>query len=258
MRKYLTIWIHSVKISAQRTIEYRTDFFLWALVSFGWTIFSLLFYQILFLQTTTVAGWNKEQMFAFVGTFMIIDSATWGLFWRNIQVYTEAIFSGSMDFLLLQPIDAQFRLSTRHIGFTNLPRTIIGIILVARHVPQQSLTSIVFYILIILLSLCIIYLLWFFTATFTFWVEKLDNVVEIVPTLRRIWSVPAEVYSGPVSAILTIVVPLALISTTPTRVLFHHYQWNEIITLLVFTIIFFMMTRKFFFLSIKKYSGVGS
>ncbi|KKT97935.1 MAG: hypothetical protein UX00_C0007G0195 [Microgenomates group bacterium GW2011_GWB1_45_17] len=141
MKKYFSIWLHFAKISLQRLFEYRADFFLWSLVSTGWTIFSLLFYQILFLQTSNIAGWNKQQMLVFAGTYMIIDAATWSIFWRNIQNYTESIFNGTLDFLLLQPIDAQFRLSVRHISFTNVPRLIIGIILLALNLPTVTLSQ---------------------------------------------------------------------------------------------------------------------
>ena len=258
MKKYFSIWLHFAKISLQRLFEYRADFFLWSLVSTGWTIFSLLFYQILFLQTSNIAGWNKQQMLVFAGTYMIIDAATWSIFWRNIQNYTQSIFNGTLDFLLLQPIDAQFRLSVRHISFTNVPRLIIGIILLALNLPTVTLSQVLMYIALIFLSMGVIYTLWFFTATFTFWVEKLDNIIEIVPTLRRIWSMPSDIYSGFVSAMLTIIIPLALITTTPTRVLLHQFRWQELVVLLTFFIILFGATRAFFHYSVKKYSGIGS
>ena len=174
-------------------------------------------------------------------------------------MYVEAIFQGTLDFLLLQPIDPQFRLSTRHISFTNIPRLLIGIGIIAIYVPKDvTLTQLVVYAVLVMLGSLLIYLLWFLVATVTFWVDKLDNIIEIVPTLRRIWSVPADVYSGPLSTLFTLLVPLALITTTPSRVLFQVFRLDEIAILGVFTLGVFVLTRWFFWLSLKRYSSVGS
>lgn len=246
------------KISIQRMVEYRADFILWSAVSLFWTFFSLLFYNILFLQTPTIAGWSKPQMYLLIGVFMIIDSATWGLFWRSIKTYVDSIFDGKLDFVLVQPIDPQFQLSVKYASFTQLPRLCIGIFLAIRYLPQIDLFQVIMFIILITIVLLIIYLLWFLTATITFWVEKLENITEIVPSLRMIWNFPSDVYSGSLGTLLTVILPLALISTTPTRFLLHDYAWNEVITLVVFATALFIITRLFFLYSLKKYSSVGS
>lgn len=258
MKKYVMIWILMTKISIQRMVEYRADFMLWSAVSLFWTFFSLLFYNILFLQTPTIAGWSKPQMYLLIGVFMIIDSATWGLFWRSIKTYVDSIFDGKLDFVLVQPIDPQFQLSVKYASFTQLPRLCIGIFLAIRYLPQIDLFQVIMFIILMTIVLLIIYLLWFLTATITFWVEKLENITEIVPSLRMIWNFPSDVYSGPLGTLLTVMLPLALISTTPTRFLLHDYAWNEVITLVVFATILFIITRLFFLYSLKKYSSVGS
>ncbi|MBI5151430.1 MAG: ABC-2 family transporter protein [Candidatus Pacebacteria bacterium] len=259
MKKYIQVLSQFFRFSLQQLLEYRADLFLWGLVSTGWTLFSLLFYEILFLQTTNVAGWSKEHMYVFLGIFMIIDTATWSFFWRNMQMYARSIFDGSLDFLLLQPIDVQFRLSFRHLSFTNMPRLFIGMFLVMTHLrPFPDLLHALLFICLLTFSIFLIYLLFFFVTTCTFWVDKLDNIVEIVPALRRIWSIPSDIYSGPISALLTIVIPLGLITTVPTRLLLNTDRWDQTIVLMIFCIIFFLLTRAFFHFSIKKYSSVGS
>ena len=258
MKRYFQLWTQQIKFSIQRLFEYRSDFFMWSFVAFGWTCFQLVFYNVLLVQSSTIAGWTSDHVLAFIGTFMILDGLTWGLLWGNMNDYTQSVFNGSLDVLLTQPLDPQFRLSTRNISFTNLPRVIIGIFLVIRHAQFISLQQFFFFILMIFCAFIAVYALWFFTTTFTFWAEKMSNIIEIVPTLRGIWYVPAEVYVGPLSTLLTIILPFALITTVPARILFHDYRWNEIGILIIFTVILFTFTRWFFHYSIKKYSGIGS
>ena len=258
MKKYVIIWTQMMKISIQRMVEYRTDFVLWSAISLFWTLFALLFYDIVFLQTPTIAGWSKPQVYLLIGVYMIVDSATWGIFWRSIKTYVDSIFDGKLDFVLVQPIDSQFQLSVKYASFTQVPRLCIGIFLALKYLPPINLFQFVMFLILMVIVLLIIYLLWFLTATITFWVEKLENITEIVPSLRRIWNFPSDVYSGPLGTLLTVILPLALISTTPTRFLLHDYAWNEVITLVVFATILFVITRFFFLYSLKKYSSVGS
>lgn len=258
MKKYWLVFNAYLKMSFQKFIIYRGDLLVWAGVSIGWTLFSLIFYQILFLQVPTIAGWTKEQVFILVGIYMIIDTFTWSFFWRNMQMYVESIFTGTLDFQLIKPIDTQFLLSFQHIGFTNMPRMIVGFFMLGIYLKEVQPLYLFFSIVMSFFSLLVIYALWFFTSTFTFYVEKLDNIIEIVPAMRRVWSIPSDVFSGPVGALFTIIIPLALISTTPSRILLGQIKWIEILILPSFALLLFVGSRKFFHHAIKKYSSVGS
>lgn len=258
MKKYFYILGKLCAMALQRMLEYRKDVLIWMLVSLGWTLFSLLFYEIIFGQTQTIAGWSKRDVYVLVATFLIIDNMTWSFFWRNMQMYVQSIFNGTLDFVLTRPIDNQFMLSFNHISITGVPRLIIGLYLLFTFAPQVSVGQVLLYVALVAVSLFTIYSLWFFTATFTFWVERLDNIVEIVPTLRRIWSLPSDVYTGPVSAMLTVVIPLGLISTTPTRILLGQYPTRELGIFLGFSTLLFLAGRWFFKYSIRRYSSAGS
>lgn len=259
MKKYVTVWKLLLNRAIQRLFEYRADFFAWALVSAGWTMFQVVFYNIIFLQTSNIAGWSKPEVFLLLGTYMIIDSATWAFFWPNIEAYTESIFDGTLDYLLLQPIDTQFRLSVRYFGFTNLPRLLIGIYLVTTNWPAHVTTgTFSLYIAMLIVALFTVYSLWFFSATFTFWAEKLDNIIEIVPALRSLWSTPSDVFSGVISTVFTVIIPLALISTVPSRILLGKLRIQELAILVIFTIALTALTRWFFKFAVKRYAGVGS
>jgi ABC-2 type transport system permease protein len=258
MKKYLSITVRVLSMSVQRLLEFRKNFVLWSTISTSWAIFSLLFYSILFGQTKTIAGWSQHDMYLLIGTYMIIDSFTWTVFWNPIRMYVDAVFNGTLDFFLIKPADDQFLLTMQRISFSNITRILIGIYLVATHLESISILQLFVYVFFIICSLVTIYSVWFITATFSLWAERLNNIKEIVPTLRNIWSVPAEVYSGFVGAILTIVVPLALITTTPTRVLLHEFRLQEIFIFITMSVVMFSISRIFFFFSIKRYASASS
>ncbi len=238
MKKYFRVFIEFMKLSIQRFIEYRFDFVVWSIISTAWTIFSILFYEILFSQTTSIAGWSKPEVFVLVGTYLLIDSVTWSVFYLNMRRYVEVINTGALDVLLLQPLDIQFRLSTRHMSPNNFMRVVLGLYLLWKYVPANvQLWQIGLYLLFILLAMLVIYCLWFFSATFTFWAEKFDNIIEVVPVMRSIWFAPADVYSGLLSTLFTVIIPLALITTVPSRILIGHIRLPEVGIFLIFTLV---------------------
>jgi ABC-2 type transport system permease protein len=258
MMQYWKVFLSMLRYTSQRVLLDRWNVFVWILVSLGWSLFTVFFYEVVFMHTTMIAGWSKNDVYIFLASYMIVDTFTWAFFWRNMQLYVESIYDGTLDTVLVQPIDPQFRLSMRHFGITNLPRMIIGLFFLWKYAPAVSLTQIALFWLMIFVGIGIIYSVWFFTATFTFWFGKMESVIEIVPVLRRIWSMPADVYTGPISAILTIIVPLGLIATTPARFLLREYRWDEVALLFIFAFLSFMVSRWFFHFSIKRYAGVGS
>lgn len=258
MKKYFAITKRVLSMSIQRLLEFRKNFVLWSTISTSWAIFSLFFYSILFGQSKTIAGWSQHDMYLLIGTYMIIDSFTWTVFWNPIRMYVDAVFNGTLDFFLIKPADDQFLLTVQRISFSNITRILIGIYLVSTHFDSISIFQLITYVFFICCSLVTIYSVWFTTATFSLWAERLNNIKEIVPTLRNIWSVPAEVYSGFIGAILTIIVPLALITTTPARVLLNEFRVKEILIFILMSVIMFSISRLFFFFSIKRYQSASS
>lgn len=258
MNKYIGITRQVLSMSIQRLVEFRKNFVLWTVVSTAWTVFSLFFYQILFGQSSTIAGWSHHDMYILIGTYMFIDSFTWILFWNPIRMYIEAIFNGTLEFYLIKPADSQFLISMHRISFTNLSRMVIGLYLLFTNVGQISFAQGVLFVVFVLCSLLTIYSIWFFSATWAIWVERLSNVKEVVPALRSVWSVPAEVYSGPIGAILTVAVPLALISSVPAKSLLNQFNFREIAIFVTMAIVTFSTARLFFFHSMKRYASAGS
>src|SRR3954463_8198193 len=84
MTHYLKIWLAGARYSIVRTLMFRFDFFLWAMVEFFWMGVNLLLISVIYEHTDTVAGWTKYEMMLLVGTAMLIQRYVMGLFWSNL------------------------------------------------------------------------------------------------------------------------------------------------------------------------------
>jgi len=86
-----------------RTLMFRFDFFLWALVELFWMGVNLLLIGVIYRHTSSVAGWSKYEMMFLVGTAMLIQRYVMGFFWSNLFEMSRNIRTGNFDFLLAQP-----------------------------------------------------------------------------------------------------------------------------------------------------------
>ena len=68
MTKYFQIWLASARYSITRTLMFRFDFFLWALVELFWMGVNLLLISVIYEHTDSIAGWSKYEMLLLVGT----------------------------------------------------------------------------------------------------------------------------------------------------------------------------------------------
>jgi ABC-2 type transport system permease protein len=262
LAKYSSIFMRFRKMNLMVMFEYRADFFFWGFVSGMWTVFNFFFTALLVGSTGSLAGWSQQEMFVLISVFTIYDAFTWSFFYHNMRYYMNYVFSGELDKFLVRPIDAQFMLSVEHNSYNNLIRLFIGIgmlihSLISLGRPLSPLTLIMFFIQIVL-GFFLMYSLWFMIATGAFWVDRLQNLNDVLPSLRRLSQVPRGVYTGIASFLFCVVLPIVLVTSIPTETLVgkSSFSWN--IYYLLFSVFIFWFARRFFFFSIKKYSGAGA
>ena len=100
---YARIWLTSARYSIMRTLMFRGDFFIWALVELFWMTVNILMVSVIYQHTNTVAGWSKYQMLLLVGTSMLIQRFLMGFFWSSIFEMGIEVPTSRSIWYLLQP-----------------------------------------------------------------------------------------------------------------------------------------------------------
>lgn len=262
MKKYWQLFWHYRKIELMKMMEYRSDFFFWMMVSTMWTIFNYFFYTLIIGHSDNIAGWSYDEVLILLSFFTMIDALTWSVFYPNMEDYVESIFDGSLSKLLILPVNNIFVILNQRITFNNVPRFFIGLIIMIRTVMKMqisvSFSQIALAVLIYLISVIFLYSGWFMLATIAFWVERLSNINQIMPGFRSFYQMPASIYTGVTSVMVTFIFPLGLITTLPSEIILGRVNTFQILYFAIFTLIFAIMAIYFYNLSIKKYSSVGN
>lgn len=262
MKKYLDIFIRFRKIYIMSQLEYRGNFLFWSFIALMWTGFNFFFTNVIATANNGIAGWTPLEIQLLISVYTIIDSFTWSVFYNNMSRYTQRVFSGELNYLLTKPISTQFMLMTERSDLSNIPRFFIGVVMTVVSVKQLELAITPFLVLafiaMIITSLTCIYFSWFIISTLSFYVEKLNNINEIFPTMRRFLETPADVYTRLPLMILSFTVPFALLTSIPANVLRTGATPVYLLLYIVIAILLAISSRIFFKLSVKKYSGVAN
>lgn len=249
------------KLEVSRMLQYRSNFWFWSVVSLMWTCFNFFFFDVISRVSGGIGGWSPLEMRLLIAVFSILDAFTWSWFFPNMRAYTNAIFTGEFSSWLLKPIDAQFIAMNSVNSFTNFMRLGIGVGVLFTTLPQLGLRvtpwTALFFLLFLTVAMTFIYTWWFILSTIAFWVEKLDNVNEIIPAFRSIWQLPRTVYSGAISTLFTIVLPFGLVTSLPTEVLLGKQVTWWLVYFVVATGCTVIGARWFFVQSLRRYSGIA-
>lgn len=261
MHKHWQLFWLFRKISLMKLTEFRTDFYFWVVVSLMWTTFNFFFFSVLIGLQNNIGGWSRWELYALLSVFTMLDAFTWSFLAQNMWSYTGHIFNGTLSGTLVKPIDPQFAMMATETSYNNVPRFFIGVTGLVWSLwqlgTQPSLLAVGLFVLTFFFALLFIYSLWFLVATIAFWVERLENINEIVPAFRRLWQVPRSVYIGVTSTLFTVILPLGLVASLPTEILLSKTSWSWVGYFMLVSVITFLGSRLFFFYSLRKYTSVG-
>jgi ABC-2 type transport system permease protein len=228
MTRYLQIWLASARYSIVRTLMFRFDFFLWALVELFWMSVNVLMIAVIYRHTDSVAGWNKYEMLLLVGTSMLVQRFLMGFFWSSLFEMGRNIRSGNFDFFLAQPGNIMFMASTRKLDPDGLINSFVAMAVVAYSAHRLGLHPTAFdlalYALMIFCGLVIHYSILVLTISLAFWLTSAQGIEGSYFTLSEFSRLPREAFKGFASLLFVWLLPVVVVSNAPARVLLHGFQ----------------------------------
>ena len=114
VRRYIYLWIAIFKYSLSRDMEYKTNFIGSLFVDTIYYITWYYFFEVIYSKTTMLGAFDREDILVFLIATFFVDTIFMMLFDGAGQL-REHIRTGSLDFILLRPVNSQFLISFRYI-----------------------------------------------------------------------------------------------------------------------------------------------
>ena len=261
-RKYLKVYTKFLHTSLASELEYKTNILVDLITAILSLIGSIFLLSILFQNNGSIGGWKFEEALIIQGIYTVLNGITNTWFNPNLTEIVKHIREGTLDFVLLKPIDSQFFISLKKITPSGLLEIMLGFCLLLYCIKinqiNLNLSLLILFLITIICSICILYSLWFFISTTTIWFVKTWNATEVLRSFLYIGRFPLSSFSFSLRIFFSVFIPIAFITTIPSEVFLDLSQLWKIFLQVIVAIVFVMTSRKFWLFALKFYSSASS
>src|ERR1043166_5453098 len=220
MRYLRLLWLFA-QTEFQFAVEYRANLALDVLEEVVVVGSSLIAVSVLFTHTGTLNGWSFGQMIVLLGVYYLIQGAQSVVFEMSLERFMEHIRLGTLDFILIKPVNSQFLVSTRHVQLAEIAQVVFGLGLVGVGVAEVGevvgFGEVVRFSLTQLCGLSLVYCVILILSTIAFWATRIENLLAIFWSFLDAGRFPVDVYPGWLRVTLSTAVPIGVAITIPAQ-----------------------------------------
>lgn len=260
MNRYLRILRLFWGAAIAAELEYRLNFVIASLSSLG-SLAGSLFSLFLFYQGGyTFEGWSWEEALVVLGIFTLLQGCSAMFLAPNLNRIVRHVQEGTLDFVLLKPLNSQFWLSTHTISPWGLPDLLFGLILIGYAGSRLHLPATAYFlgILPLGLGLLILYSLWFMLGATSIWFVKIYNVTEVLRGLLEAGRFPTVAYPVAYRFFFTFIIPVAFLTTIPAETLLNRSDLSWILAAAGLAIALLVASSFFWRFALRFYTSASS
>lgn len=261
LKKYLGIYRAFFKASLVADLEYRLNFVVLVIGEFIWYSTQLILFEVLYRHTDIIGDWNVHQMRVFVFLVLFVDSIYMILWDPNFSVFTDNVRKGTLDLLLMKPVNSMFMLSSQRLSVSHIPCFFItfgGLVWALAQLPAFNWLKLLWLVFLIPAGLSVIFCGRFALNSTSILFTRADFLQYIWYSLFRLGLRPDAIYNGFLRIILIFVLPFAMVASIPARILLEPTQLWMLAWALVLPFILFFLLRRYWSFCLKHYSSASS
>ena len=260
--RYFSLFLLQIRKSAALAMQYRGDFVLSGVLSLLWTAMGFIPFHIAFHNRPPVQGWSYASALVVVGWFAVLRGVLDGAVNPSLLTVVDQIRTGTLDFVLLKPADAQFLVSTTKFEIWKILDVATGgAILAAAFVllgrPPDAL-GVVLALVLFMAAVLVLYSLWILVIAAAFWVVRVDNLAYLFDSIFDFARWPVTIFKGIWRIIFTFFIPLAVMTTYPAQALLGTLSLQTAGLSLGGSVAFALVARRVWLRSIRHYTSASS
>ncbi|HET9482299.1 MAG TPA: ABC-2 family transporter protein [Candidatus Polarisedimenticolia bacterium] len=260
--RYARLLGAQARASTLMILQYRFEFLAEGLLEILWAATALVPLFVVFGTRESVAGWSFGEALLVTGWFTLLQGILEGAINPSLTSVVQHIRTGTLDFVLLKPADAQFLVSTAKFQpwrATNV-LTAMGVFFYAFHLLGRppSPAGLLAAVFLLFSSTMLLYSLWILTVSAAFYVVKVDNLSYLFSSIFDAARWPSTIFRGTLSFIFTFVIPLALMTTYPALAMLGKLSGATVLLAFLGSAGFAVLARLVWLGSIGRYTSASS
>lgn len=260
--RYLKLLGIFLKSSLLMELEYRANFVTQCLLGVFWACITLVSVSVFFLHTDELGGWSYDQALVIVALFTLIDGIIRFAMQPNIEKVIQMVREGTMDFVLTKPVNSQFIATLRYVRYAGVADMASALLILAlafarlNYLPDAM--ALAQFALMFAAALVIVYSIWLVMAALSFWFVRIDNLTVLFHTLYDTARFPVSTFSGVLRLALTIVLPVAFMTTFPAQAILGQLDWRALVGASAMAALLFASGAWFWRKAVMSYSSASS
>ena len=246
MRRYLNLWGSFFANSLTRDMEYKANLIGGIIVDIIFYSVQYFFFSIIYSYVDTLGSFTREDVMVFLIVTFISDTIYMFLFSGNLFPLNRLVVQGDLDFVLLKPINSQFLVSFRYVKSYAIFSLIILLLMLLRqshlHSAEIGVMNYIFFSMSFFCGLIIWYSLDFLIACLTFWFKNFTVGGWLSHEILKFSSRPDSIYTGFTRKLLFSLIPMALVSSVPTRMLLYGLNLKLLMYQIIISLGFVLLT----------------
>jgi len=209
-----------------------------------------------------IAGWSRNEVVILVCTAQVINALYRGIIRPNLGTLSNAIRTGSLDFILLKPINFMFMITFGKFDFSSLFAIIVPIGFIIRNVRNMNISisflNVLWYIIFVILGLLLITAIMTIIFSLSFIFTDVSKLEELYYTFMTIFEKPKDIFNKYLAFSFFHIIPLIPIANAPVMLLFNKGHISFYLQIITIVSLFMLLSVLFVKYGIKRYESASS
>jgi len=236
MKRYLRLYLHFLRFSFSKAMEFRLDFTFRILMDIIYYVVNILFFKVLYLHTPLLAGWTEAQMMIFIASYILVDALSMTVFSSNMWWLPFHINKGELDYHLIRPVSPLFFLSLKDFSANSFMNLLIavGIFIysLATYQLEYSVGDVFLLIGLIINGTLIYYCCQMLMILPVFWTQSSKGFMDLFYSMGLAMERPDRIFKGWLRVVFTVFLPFSLIASFPARLFIEKFDWPTFLHLM--------------------------
>lgn len=256
------VWLANVRTSIIREMEFRGNFLLGLVRQSLWLGTFIILVEIIFYNTSSLAGWNRSEVFIILALSRLIEGVMNVLFVDNIIHISEHVQKGTFDFILVRPLPKQFAAFFGRVNLGNIGNIVAGLFLLIYAIIQTpsgiTTPNIMLALFLATIGIVIYYSLLVIVASIVFYIERLESLWSFSMLFSEPLTMPFDVFPRGPRLLLTYLLPLAFVVFVPAQALTGRLQWWQVPVAVGIAAVSLLLANLAWRAGLKRYSSASS
>ncbi len=257
---YVRLYYWYLRANWLSLMAYPIEFIIVNLSGVAYSLGSVALVWVLFTQVKAIGGWTYPQVLLIYG-MSIFSRSLFHLFWVNLMSLSRMVRDGSMDRVLVRPLNPLFQVVADYLDNDDWGELATAIILTWTSLGMLGKRTVwnILWVLVSVISGSLIFASVHIVANaMAFFTVESSGFSWLAWTVDEFTRYPADIYDRVTRTVITWILPVAFASFYPAQLFFENgYLKRTALATPVVAVLTFMVAYRFWSIAVNHYQGAG-